>query len=100
MTELNAASVKTYPKTYRKRPSPLLVQMQHALEIRNQAAADPLLTTRETCALLRCSWSHLRQLIRTKAIAVWRVHPKAHYRLKQSEVLRYLQSGFNGGGNG
>jgi excisionase family DNA binding protein len=100
MTEPTYASAK---KTYYKRPSPLLAQMTRALEVRNQVAADPLLTTKETCLLLRCSWSHLRHLIRTKEIAIWRPHPRAHIRVRQSEVMRYLASGnqvISGGNHG
>jgi excisionase family DNA binding protein len=80
-------------QTYYKRPSPLLQQMQRALDVRNQAAADPLLTTGEVMTLIRCSYSHLRHLIRSKELAIWRPHPRAHVRVRQSEVMRYLESG-------
>lgn len=81
-------------KKYRKVPSPLMAQMERALAARNQAVADPLLTTKECCALLRCSWSHLRQLIKSGVLPIWRPHPRAHIRLRQSAVLGYISGNF------
>jgi excisionase family DNA binding protein len=96
MSELSTAPTKTYFK----KPSPLLAQMQRCLEVRREIIADPLLTTTETRTLIGCSYSHLRQLIETKALSVWRPHPRAHIRIKLSEVQRYLASGFKGGKHG
>jgi excisionase family DNA binding protein len=84
-------------KTYARRPSPLLAQQQRCLEIRRAIVADPLLSTQEICRMLGCSYSHLRDLIHRKEIAIWRVRPRAHIRVKLSEIQRYLASGVNGG---
>jgi excisionase family DNA binding protein len=96
MAELITAPVKVY----RKQPSPLLAQMQRCIEVRREIISDPLLTTGDVRTLIGCSYSHLRHLILTNQLAIWRPNPRAHIRIKQSEVLRYLASGFNGGQNG
>lgn len=97
MPELTTA---TPAKTYYKRPSPLLAQMQRCLEVRREIISDPLLTTTEARILIGCSYSHLRHLILANQLATWRPNPRAHIRIKLSEVQRYLASGFTGGQNG
>jgi excisionase family DNA binding protein len=93
MTELETIATTTVKAPGRPR-SPLARQIAQTFETKRTLFSDPLLSLAEfRLAAGSLSYSHVRRLIAEKKISVWRPYPKAHMKIRLSEVQRFLASG-------
>jgi excisionase family DNA binding protein len=77
----------------RDRHQTLTPQAQQAQERKQALVNDPLMLLRAAVPLLGCpSYDTLRKWIANGSLRVWRVG-RSHYRIRLSEIERFLASG-------
>ena len=78
----------------RQRATPLPLQNQRVREEKQALAIDPLMPLREAIGLLgNPSYALLRVWIKNGTLRCWRASGKGHYRVRLSEVQRFLKAG-------
>jgi excisionase family DNA binding protein len=77
----------------RTRVTPLMLQTQKQLELKQAMLGDPLMPLSEAAPMLgNPSYSTLRKWIRNGSLHVWRAG-RGHYKVKLSEVRRFVGAG-------
>ena len=99
-TIISPLTIATPVKSRGGRPrNPLAATIAKQTETKNLLFSDPLLSLTEfRLAAGKMSYSHARRLIADKKIQVWRPYPRAHMKIRASEIRRFLASGEVPGG--
>lgn len=84
--------------SHRRQFSPLAAQITKQLQIKKELFGDPLLTVSEVSAALGSpSYSSLRSWIKSGALKTIRFTPRAHHRIRLSELRRFMAAGVQDG---
>jgi hypothetical protein len=82
-----------------RRSSPLVQANQKAQEVRQALIVDPLLPLSAAIPLLgNPCYSTLRAWIKSGSLRVWRPSSRGHFKVRLSEVVRFVAAGEVGNG--
>ena len=92
---ISPLTIATSVKSRGGRPrNPVGKTIARQLAVKDELYSDPLLSLTEFRAATGSpSYSHVRKLIKDGKIQVWRPYPKAHMKIRLSEIRRFLASG-------